>query len=486
MNKSSEEKLLCTKCITAKPFAKWIRQNGQRGQCDFDAEHGNRGSVLTVEAFAVHVDEFFREHYQLGREEPYTTEDSDNVHYRQRGSSLLEILNDELCSNDDEVVEAIIENLPDISHHDISQGADAFNDDTASYESIADVEAQERADQEEYWYERRFVYQWEDFCQKVQYERRFFKIKELLDQLFGQPTEYEGGPINPVYVLKAGRKIFRARILDDGFTEEILARDPDKQLGAPPRDRAQAGRMNVEYIPAFYGLADAIILAMKAAHAAEDQHAAIERAAKLVEAAEERLTAAVSTPADARETHTKQMANAIRTSSAVAAPSALRAARLAEADVLDEVESARAALVELEAELPDLEAAKTVADNDVTVAINTIMAAAGVELLAEAERLRETLLSKWEVLSFIADRQPYLLRRRDEAYSFADMKQAERLVAPLNEISSSVWRVLEIGVRYVGDDTHPALDGWKQARLALRSNPDAPLPIQQCDDPRGT
>ena len=253
MNKSSEQEFLCAKCITDKRFAKWIRENGRRGQCDFDAEHGKRGSVVSVKALAVYVDEFFREHYQLGEDEPYATEDSDNIHYRQRGLSLLEILNDELCSNDDTVVEAIIENLPDVSWHDIAQGAYRFYDDTAGYESIADVQARERADFEEYWYERRFVYQWEDFCQKVQYERRFFKTKELLDKLFGKPTEYEGGPINPVYMLKAGQKIFRARIFDDGFTRDELSRNPATQLGAPPRERAQAGRMNVEYIPAFYG-----------------------------------------------------------------------------------------------------------------------------------------------------------------------------------------------------------------------------------------
>jgi hypothetical protein len=213
MNKSSEEMLLCTKCITASPFADWIRENGQPGQCDFDIRHGHRGRVVTVEAFAVHVDEFFRAHYQLGGEEPYFTEESDNVAYRQRGSSLFEILSDELNSADDVVVQAIIENLPDVSHREIQKGAERFYDDAASYESIADVEALERADQEEYWYENRFAYQWEDFCQKVQYERRFFRTKELLDKLFGKPSEYEGGKINPVYMLKADQKIFRARIL---------------------------------------------------------------------------------------------------------------------------------------------------------------------------------------------------------------------------------------------------------------------------------
>ena len=102
--------------------------------------------------FATHVDEFFRERYQLGGEESYFTEESDNVSYRQRGSSLLEILASDLASNDDVVVEAIIANLPDVSHRDIAQGADPFYDDTACYESIAEVEARERADSEAYWY----------------------------------------------------------------------------------------------------------------------------------------------------------------------------------------------------------------------------------------------------------------------------------------------------------------------------------------------
>jgi RES domain len=41
--------------------------------------------------------------------------------------------------------------------------------------------------------------------------------------------------------------------LDSNFTEEVLENQPAKELGAPPRELAAAGRMNVEYIPAFYG-----------------------------------------------------------------------------------------------------------------------------------------------------------------------------------------------------------------------------------------
>src|SRR5579871_5418943 len=253
MHKPPEDRFLCAKCITARPFATWIRKNGRLGQCDFDFDHGKRGSVVAVNEFAIHVDDYFREHYQLGEEESYVTASSDNVSYRQRGSPLQEILADDLCSDSDAVIEAIIENLPDVSHREIQKGADPFYDDTANYESIAKVEARQRAEQEEYWYERRFVLQWEDFCEKVQYERRFFKTKELLDSLFGKPTEYEGGPINPIYMLKAGKMIFRARLFDGDFNEQTLGRNPETQLGAPPRDSARAGRMNVEFIPAFYG-----------------------------------------------------------------------------------------------------------------------------------------------------------------------------------------------------------------------------------------
>ena len=210
---------------------------------------------MTVEVFAAHVDEFFRANYQIAGQELYYVEELDDVAYRQRGSSLFEILSDELVSANDEVVQAIIKNLPDASHREIQKDAERFYADTASYESKLDVEAaeaRESAEQEEYWYENRFTYEWEDFCEKVQYERRFFRTKELLDDLFGKPSEYEGGKNNPVYILKAGQKIFRARILDGSFTEAVLRLNPAKELGAPPKERALAGRTNVEYIPAFY------------------------------------------------------------------------------------------------------------------------------------------------------------------------------------------------------------------------------------------
>lgn len=242
---------LCPKCFGNSYFADWIEKNGHEGECEFDSTHGDAVLVVAVEDFAEEVDRYFRQNYQHGEEYPNYTEDSDNPSYETYGEPYKEILTNDLeCSED--IVEAIAESLPDCSHSDIADGASAFYKDWANYEAIAEAQKRLRDDEEERWYEHRFSFQWEDFCQTVQYERRFFKIKEPLDELFGKPEEYDQGAINPVYVLKAGQKLFRARILDEDFTHNLLDKNPTTELSAPPRAKARAGRMNVEYIPAFY------------------------------------------------------------------------------------------------------------------------------------------------------------------------------------------------------------------------------------------
>lgn len=252
MTKPTEAMHVCPKCIMSNRFQKWIRRTGERGQCDIVENHGNRCRVVTIRDLAEYVDEIIRDEYQLGGEDSFYDGDSDRVYYEQRGSSLLDIISDQLLCDED-LAEKIIESLPDVSDRDIAQGDEPFYDSTANYEKIADVEASNRAARDEYWYINRFSFQWEDFCECVKYKRRFFRAKELLDDLFGKPSEYEGGgPVNPVYLLKSPLSVYRARVLDASFTEDSLNADPAKEVGAPPRDKATAGRMNVEFIPAFY------------------------------------------------------------------------------------------------------------------------------------------------------------------------------------------------------------------------------------------
>jgi hypothetical protein len=246
----TDEYFLCEKCVVA-PFADWIEKNGRAGKCDFDKSHGQSATVVPVPAFAKEVDRYFRDNYQRGAEYAYSTHDSDSPSYDTYGEPFKEILASDLeC--DEGVINAIAGCLPDCDHADIADGAEPFYDDLANYESIAAAKERDDTDAQEYWYEHRFSYQWDEFCNIVQNRRRFFQIKEPLDELFGEPEEYAEGSIRPVYKLKAGQKIYRARLLDGDFTEQRLQGHAAAGLGAPPKGKAPAGRMNVEYIPAFY------------------------------------------------------------------------------------------------------------------------------------------------------------------------------------------------------------------------------------------
>lgn len=246
-----EDARLCVRCIGDERFANWIKDNGVKAKCDFSKSHGRSSATVTVKVFAIQVDEYFRETYQLGEEFPYFDEDSDKVWYKPEGQPYKEILAEELeC--DEDLVEAISEHLPDASDRDLSQGDEAFYDDSYSYESIAGAKSRSKANEEDYWYENPFTVQWNQFCETVKFARRFFKTKELLDSLFGKPEEYHEGAVRPIYELKAGAKLFRSRLLDEGFTERRLEENSALELSAPPKERTRAGRMNVEYIPAFY------------------------------------------------------------------------------------------------------------------------------------------------------------------------------------------------------------------------------------------
>ncbi|MDR6284956.1 hypothetical protein HNR47_000939 [Methylopila jiangsuensis] len=233
-----------------KRFANWIRAHGSRGQCEINPSHGARRNVAPASDLAVEVDSFFRAHYVQGGYD-ITVDDDDRTHHEQRGEGFKEILLEELGCDDD-VLSSIVDQLPDVDWHDKSQGAETFYDDSINFESLAEIRRRDEADEAEYWYERRFQFQWEDFSEQVQYRQRFFDIKKPLDQLFGKPSEYDDGAVRPVYSLPVGQRLYRARLLGRDLTEEKLRSNAAAELGAPPREKAAAGRMNVEFIPAFY------------------------------------------------------------------------------------------------------------------------------------------------------------------------------------------------------------------------------------------
>jgi RES domain len=246
---------VCSKCIGNTKYKAWFSNGGVTGQCEIDQSHGRRSKVLSAEVLAERVDEFFRENFATGTDEPYVTEYSDNLSYQQRGQPYDEIMMDELQC-DEVLVRAIEPYLPDASNHDLSQGDETFYDDTQLYEGIAAIDQREQLREEEYWYENRFSIQWEGFCDTVINKQRFFNVTRHLDKLFGKSKEFETGEISPIYQLASDTRLFRVRLKSEGLTSTALSRHPAKELGPPPNDKARPGRMNVEFIPVFYAAFD--------------------------------------------------------------------------------------------------------------------------------------------------------------------------------------------------------------------------------------
>lgn len=243
--------MICSRCIGNSDFSQWICDNGVSGPCEIDPKHTGPQTVVRASDFAAHVDEWFRDNFVRGEMET-TFDESDHAIYSQLGDPYADIMAESLQCDPD-VIDAIDEHLPDATSRDIAQGDECFYDQDVNYEEITAAKKRDEQRELEYWYENRIYFQWQDFANAAINRRRFFGLKEQLDQLFGDPTEYEGGSTNPVYELPAGATIYRARLIDDPSLVERVNKAPAKELGAPPRDRTKAGRMNVEFIPAFYG-----------------------------------------------------------------------------------------------------------------------------------------------------------------------------------------------------------------------------------------
>jgi len=130
---------LCSKCIGEKTFSDWVKSSAI-GKCDFDESHGGNNKIVSVESLAIEVDRHFRENYQVGGEYISYFTKSDNPRYEQYGRSLEMILDEDFQLGDNnDLLQDIIDNLPDNSHYEIKDGGEPFYSSDFSYELIEDA-----------------------------------------------------------------------------------------------------------------------------------------------------------------------------------------------------------------------------------------------------------------------------------------------------------------------------------------------------------
>jgi len=99
---------------------------------------------------------------------------------------------------------------------------------------------------------------WEFFCSELLKRRRFMSKHSTssLDLMFSNISGNRGGKLGMIHTITTSsnnRILYRARIAKTQEDVNRIRENPARELGAPPSDKAVAGRMNSWGIPVFYG-----------------------------------------------------------------------------------------------------------------------------------------------------------------------------------------------------------------------------------------
>ena len=250
---NSEQIFICSECIGNDLIASFIKeQSGISDICSIEPSHSDNGCAIPYDELIEVINEQFRHYYSHGEEKICLLDDSDRMDREQMGENLINCL-EELLICDYGLAKLFAEELQSAEYIDVSSGELPFYNDFYNYELKKDVIGRDSAEAAEYWYENRIHFKWNKFSKDVKYKNRFFNIKSQLDELFEYADSYHEGDRKPIYNIKTGTFIYRARKLDDGSCYEEIKDNPTDNLGPPPYQEAVSGRMNPQHIPVFYG-----------------------------------------------------------------------------------------------------------------------------------------------------------------------------------------------------------------------------------------
>jgi hypothetical protein len=233
--------------------------------------------------------------------------------------------------------------------------------------------------------------------------------------------------------------------------------------------------------PARSALAGAIRKAQLASERLVAHKAAIDRCHTQVATAEKHAEAAHAKIATAQDQYADELAQAVASGAAtLPTESAVVRAATTKADDADRTAQAvRTALTKLQSELRACEVDVFLADNDVIVAVNSLVAPIAEQMLARGEAARRTLFECAAILNFL--RAPRGDPRDDFFWKPGDdwklsHHAGEKRRAPMAEVSKGIEAFLARFRSDVGLDVHRVLGSWEAARQALKKDAAAALP----------
>lgn len=238
------ERAICFECIEDEHLRATAESEGVPLLCESCGEEEN--NAFSYERLGKEMEPIIRKHFQLG---PTVRKfyDDDSEGWEQEGDPLFDIVSEVLrqdVADPNELVSAIC----DAEDYWPGDGEDAFYDSTSHYVR--------RPTTTQAW-----IADWQYLRGELAHRRRFFSdgARNLFDRLFEDVAELKTFDrdaktwLPVINTLPAGTEVLRARVVRSDAELKTFVRGSAIELGAPPADKAQAGRMNASGIAVFYG-----------------------------------------------------------------------------------------------------------------------------------------------------------------------------------------------------------------------------------------
>lgn len=241
------EHAICFECIKDEILRATVEREGEPLLCESCGQENS--TAFSYERLGEELEPVVREHFQLGSTVRKFYDD-DQEGWEQEGDSLLDVVQMVLRQDVDDP-DGLVSALIDAEDYWPSDGEEAFYDDTQLYVS--------RKATPHAW-----MAQWHYVRDELAHRRRFFSdgARALFDRLlegvadlkfFDKDTDQWLPVVNE---LPVGTDVLRARVVRSDSELRALVEASSRELGAPPHEKAQAGRMNAAGIAVFYGALD--------------------------------------------------------------------------------------------------------------------------------------------------------------------------------------------------------------------------------------
>lgn len=241
---------VCLKCVNEEHLSNFIQEHGERNECSHCHE---QVYCVDIKTLAKEIERVLLRDFQVSRVFPtlkeklrmYTVEGT----WRPPGKMLTDLIG-ELAGIEKQLSDRVITELKrDAIECRVSRNVwYGYSGETYWERRPPSETGEDKA--------------WDEFCESLKHQSRFFSEErgQILKKLLGnmdRASRAVGEPLIERYSPGSrGLEIWRGRIAHSIEEVKNLLKSPVTELGAPPKEKTQQGRMNAKGIPTLYGALD--------------------------------------------------------------------------------------------------------------------------------------------------------------------------------------------------------------------------------------